>query len=170
MAVDHVVELGHKTIAHVAGPQSLSTGHERYVAFIDAMARHGLEADPDLVTVCGTFSEEEGCKAFKKLHARDKNFTAVVASNDLLALGCYDAMEELGLTCPDDVSVTGFNDMPFVDKFKPPLTTVRIALTEMGVKAAETLLKVMNSRDEEIGSIKLNPEFIVRGSTAPSKG
>ncbi len=70
-------------------------------------------------------------------------FTAVLAGNDLLALGVYDALSERGLRCPDDISVVGFNDMPFMDKVSPPLTTVRIPHYEIGAEAARLLLEVL---------------------------
>ena len=83
-----------------------------------------------------------------------------------MALGCYDALAAHGLTCPKDMSVTGFNDMPFVDKLNPPLTTVRIQHYEMGVQAAQAMLEQL--RDPETGriDIHLEPALVVRGSTA----
>lgn len=166
-AVDHLVQLGHRRIAHIAGPQTLSTGHARYRGFRTAMRENDLEPEDSLVRFCETFSEEEGKRALTALLENGARFTAVVAANDLLALGCYDALEEVGLSCPDDISVTGYNDMPFVDKFKPPLTTVRIPLYEMGVKAAQEMLDLLESADPQPKQLKLQPTLIVRGSTAP---
>jgi len=166
-AVEHLVKLGHSRIAHVAGPQHISTGHARYKAFRAALREFGMEPDDSLIGYCDTFSEEEGRKALTRLLANNTDFTAVVAANDLIALGCYDAMEDAGLQCPRDLSITGYNDMPFVDKFKPPLTTVRIPLYEMGVKAAEEILDLLESPDPQSKRLKLQPALVVRGSTAP---
>ena len=72
---------------------------------------------------------------------RPPELTAIVAANDLLAIGCYDALEARGLRCPDDISIVGFNDMPFVDRLRPPLTTVRVPQREIGTVAADLMLQ-----------------------------
>lgn len=169
LVVAHMVARGHKRIAHIAGPLDLSTGFARHKAFIEAMKAHSLKPDPKLITICSAFSEEEGRRAFLELWSRDHSFTAVVAANDLLALGCYDALLALGIQVPEDISVSGFNDMPFLDKLRPPLTTVRIPLYEMGTQAAKTLLLRMQNREAPAPSITLKPELIVRGSTANAR-
>jgi LacI family transcriptional regulator len=91
-----------------------------------------------------------------------------VAGNDLLALGCYDALEEYGLRCPEDVSVVGYNDMPFVDRFRPPLTTVRVPHYELGATAAGLMLEQLRGTDEPPRQLLLAPELVIRGSTAPA--
>ena len=93
-------------------------------------------------------------------------FTAVVAANDMLALGCYDALAEANLKCPSDISVTGYNDMPFADRFTPPLTTLHIPHEEMGAQAAQLLLRRMRDADTKVNSVHLDPSLVVRGSTA----
>lgn len=165
-AVRHLCELGHRRIAHVAGPQEISTGYQRYLGFLAAMKAEGLAVDEDLVAFCERFSEEEGRLALAGILANKKPFTAVVAANDLLALGCYDAIEAAGLSCPQDISVTGYNDMPFADKFKPALTTIHIPLYDMGELAAEAMLDMIDADNEEPRKIVVPPELIVRGSTA----
>ena len=95
--------------------------------------------------------------------------TAIVAANDLLALGCYDVLAERGLRCPDDVSVVGFNDMPFADRFDPPLTTVRIPHREIGSAAAGILLARLGGDDGAAPQVRLPPAFVARGSTAPPR-
>jgi LacI family transcriptional regulator len=85
----------------------------------------------------------------------------------LLALGCYDAIEERDLSCPGDISVTGFNDMPFVDRLSPPLTSLHIQHDELGVQAANLLLAEIRDHDAPKSTIRLDPELVVRGSTAP---
>ena len=105
--------------------------------------------------------------AFHALADTGKPFTAVVTANDLLALGCYDALAELGRSCPDDVSITGFNDMPFVDRFSPSLTTIHIPHDELGVQAALLLLERIQDPATPAKQIRLAPRIIVRGSTGP---
>jgi LacI family transcriptional regulator len=130
------------------------------------MKASGLRGESRRVVLCAAFSEQEGRRAFLELWRKDRSFTAVVAANDLLALGCYDAARELGLRVPEDVAVTGFNDMPFMDKLQPPLTTVRIPHYRMGTEAARTLLARVHDREAPVEHLTLRPELVVRGSTA----
>ncbi|WP_281302020.1 MULTISPECIES: LacI family DNA-binding transcriptional regulator [unclassified Iodidimonas] len=166
MAVRHLLDQGHRRIAHIAGPQEISTGFRRYLAFKEAMKKEGLTPDEDLIAFCHNYSEKEGFAALRGLFEREKPFTAVVAANDLLALGCYDAITEAGLSCPEDISVTGYNDMPFSDKFKPPLTTVHIPLHKMGEEAASAMLKLIEQAPDKTRQHMVTPHLVVRGSTA----
>jgi LacI family transcriptional regulator len=166
LAVRHLKALGHTRIAHIAGPRSLSTGEARRRSFLDIMKSEGLEADAALVAETSAFSEDEGLRACADLIARDLEFTAIVAANDLIALGAYEAISDAGLTCPDDISVTGFNDMPFVDRLTPPLTTVRIPHYELGREAGRRLVELIETPDSPARATTLRPELIVRGSTA----
>jgi LacI family transcriptional regulator len=166
LAVEHLARLGHRSIAHLAGSQSLYTGWSRHRGFIDAMEACELELDPDLVVFSGAFTEREGGRCCAELLARRRDFTAIVAGNDLLALGCYDALEQAGLRCPEDVSVVGYNDMPFVDRFRPPLTTVRVPHYELGATAAGLMLEQLRGTDVPPRQLLLAPELVVRGSTA----
>jgi len=167
LAVQHLVSLGHRRIAHLAGSQALYTGWSRHRGFLDAMEAGGLELDPDLIVFSEAFTEREGARCCTELLARRRDFTAIVAGNDLLALGCYDALERHGLRCPDDMSVVGYNDMPFVDRFRPPLTTVRIPHYELGATAARLMLEQLRATDPPARQLLLAPELVVRGSTAP---
>lgn len=167
LAVDHVVGLGHTRIGHVAGPQNVSTGHRRYVGFLEAMQRHGLAAAPEQISFCTAFTEEEGARASAALLALSPPLTAIVAANDRLAIGCYDALEHRRLACPGDVSITGFNDMPFVDRLRPPLTSVRVPQRDIGTVAAGLLLAQLADADTPSEEILLEPSLSVRGSTAP---
>jgi LacI family transcriptional regulator len=168
LSVEHLVELGHRRIAHVSGPLDLSTGRDRHDAFIDAMRRAGL--DPGLIEVAEYFTEAPGAKACAELLDRGTPFTAVVAGNDLIALGCYDVFSARGIDCPSEISVVGFNDMPFADRFHPPLTTVRIHHYAIGAAAGELLLDQLTDAGAEPRQVLLEPELVVRGSTAPPPG
>jgi LacI family transcriptional regulator len=163
LAVAHLVALGHRRIAHLAGPQYLSTGHERLEGFIAAMTDAGLVAEPRLI-VTAAYNALEGERAMHTLLDAG-GFTAVVTANDLLAIGCYDALAARGLRCPGDLSITGYNDIPFVDKLSPPLTTIRIQHYEMGVLAAGLLLERLTELAFRRVDIKLEPSLVVRGST-----
>lgn len=164
-AVDHLVGLGHTSIATVTGPQSLSTGRARSKAFRARMRYHGLHVQPTQVVCARTFSEAEGWRCMKLL-ADTVHPTAVVAANDTLAVGCIDALREQGLRCPQDVSITGFNDVLFMDRLNPPLTTVRFSHTQMGVDAARILLDKLLGRSGAIHHSVLPVSLVVRESTA----
>ena len=166
MAVTHLAGLGHRRIAHIAGPQDVSTGLSRYRGYLAAMAASGLPADPGLVVYAGAFSVQEGLRCCRELLDSPGRCTAVAAGNDMLALGCYAALDAAGLTCPDDMSVVGFNDMPFIDLLRPPLTTVRFPHYQVGMEAAQLLLERIGGTGGPVKILYLAPEFITRGSTA----
>ena len=167
LAIDHLVGLGHTQIAHVAGSLETSTGQQRFDGFLQAMQAHGLDTDPALMPTALNYSEAEGHRLTKALIDSGRPFTAILAGNDLMALGCIDAINEAGLRCPEDVSVVGFNDMDWSARFAPPLTTVRVPHYELGVQAADLLLERLAT--DEPGPAKhlvLPVEMVVRGSTA----
>jgi LacI family transcriptional regulator len=168
MVLEHLAGLGHDQIAHVAGPQSLSTGYQRYRGFVSSMKGHGLKLEKSRVSFASRFSVAEGLRCGAELLSQPVRPTAIVAANDMLALGCYTALSRLGLRCPDDVSVVGFNDMPFMDRLSPALTTVSIPHFEIGTGAADLLLHRMSDRDAPVKSVLLPPELVVRGSTGPA--
>jgi LacI family transcriptional regulator len=165
MAVTHLARLGHTRIAHVAGPQEASTGISRLRGFRDGMATHGLAVDEDLIAYATRYTVEEGARCLGELLARPGDFTAVAAANDMLAVGCYSALDERFLQCPEDISVIGFNDMPFIDRLRPPLTTVRFPHYQLGTEAAQLLLERISGKEGPVKILYLAPELVVRGST-----
>lgn len=167
LAVAHLAGLGHVRIAHLAGPQDTSTGVARARAFRHAVRDAGLDDDPALVVECEYFQEASGAKALRELLDQRVPFTAVVAGNDLLAMGCYDVFAERDVDCPGEISVVGFNDIPFLDKLRPPMTTVRIPHRDLGAEAARMLLGCIDEPARRAGSVLLPVELVVRGSTAP---
>jgi len=167
LALEHLTELGHDRIAYVGGPQNTSTGYLRYRTFLKVSKKIGLETDRHLVANAKAYTEPAGQATLEQIMEHGKRFTAVVAANDLLALGCYDALKKHGLVCPADVSVTGFNDMPYVDRFTPPLTTLHIPLDELGVQAALLLLERIQNPETPAKQLRLAPRLIIRESTAP---
>lgn len=165
-AVEHLVALGHRRIGHLAGPQELSTGLGRYQAFQAAIRRFGL-ADADCpVTFADAYNEAAGVVAARRLFTRPGRPTAIVAGNDLIALGCLDVLTELGLHCPTEVSVVGFNDMPMLGRLDPPLTTVQLPQQEIGAEAARLLLERINEPEMAAKRLLLPCPLIVRASTA----
>jgi LacI family transcriptional regulator len=170
LAVRHLAELGHRRILHLAGPQTTSTGVVRLRAFQNAVRDHGLDDDPALLASCSLWAETEGARVLCEVLDAGTEFTAIVAGNDLIALGCYDVFNERGLVCPDDISVVGFNDMPLLDKLRPPLTTVGIPQHQVGEEAARMLLESINEPGRPARSVLLPVSLVVRGSTAPPRG
>jgi LacI family transcriptional regulator len=167
LAVTHLARLGHTRIAHIAGPLEASTGVGRLRGFRDGMASHGLKVDEGLIAYASKYTVEEGLRCCAELLASGADFTAVAAANDMLAVGCYAALDEGGRAYPEDISVIGFNDMPFVDRLRPPLTTVRFPHYQLGTEAAQLLLERINGGDGSVKVVYLAPELVVRGSTAP---
>ena len=167
MAVEHLIDLGPRRIAHVSGPQDLSTGLVRRRGYLEGVRAAGLREDPALLVTCDAWNEEEGARALGPLLDTGVEVTAVVAGHDRVALGCYEALATRGLTCPGDLSVVGFNDMPFMDKMRPALTTVRIEHYEVGAEAARLLLDALREPGRPARTVLLPPTLVVRGSTAP---
>lgn len=165
----HLMSLGHSRIVAIAGPQELSTGKIRHEAFQHFRRDLGLASEPGTVVFADAFNEDEGERCMETLLARDIGFTAIVASNDRLAIGALSALKRHEIACPSDVSVTGFNDMYLADRIDPPLTTVRIQQYEVGLKAADALLRHIDAGDEIVGPVHdvLPVDLVVRQSTAP---
>jgi LacI family transcriptional regulator len=169
LAVRHLAALGHRRIAHIAGPRWLSTGLMRQRGFNLAVNELSLADERSAVVEADAFTREAGRAACVELLGRYPNVTAIVAANDLLALGCYDVIAERHISCPGDISITGYNDAPFVDMVSPPLTTIRIKQHEMGVEAARLLLARMNGQ-AITADVLLRPELVERRSTAAPRG
>ncbi len=162
--LDHLMSLKHTHIAHIAGPQHTSTGYHRARVLSDHLRNHNLRTD--LVEITEKFTVAEGRRAFRKLLARDNSFTAVVAGNDLLALGCMDAMKELGLLVPENISVSGYDDIQFLERMSPALTTVLVPKYEMGSQATKTLLDMISGESSGPGVLEMRPRLVIRNSTA----
>tara|TARA_R110000868_G_scaffold134793_4_gene347038 strand:- start:7189 stop:8241 length:1053 start_codon:yes stop_codon:yes gene_type:complete len=168
-AVTHMASLGHREIAYISGPLSVSTGHIRLNAFGQQRGELGLPEDAERIVVARSYTVEEGERCLEELLARDSSFTAVVCANDCLAIGAIAALQRRGIAVPGDVSVTGFNDMQFVERMNPPLTTVRVHKHEEGYRAAELVLEMIDTppADRTATHTLLPVEFIVRASTKP---
>ncbi|TFZ04990.1 LacI family DNA-binding transcriptional regulator [Ramlibacter rhizophilus] len=164
LAVEHVLRTGCRRIAHLAGPQHLPTGAGRLHGFEQALREAGQSAAG--VETCESYSREAGRSAMAQLLARvGKRLDAVVCCNDLVALGAYDALRAAGLRIPEDVSVTGHNDMPLVDMVNPPLTTIGLPHRELGWRAAQLLFERLDGTSLSPATVVLRPELVVRAST-----
>lgn len=166
-SVDHLVGLGHRSIVHLAGPASFSTSSVRRDAFLAAVAR--IPGLTHSIVETDAFSVAAGEEAMRELlRSEGERPTAIVAANDLLAVGALRTLRQSGLDCPGDISVIGFNDMPFAEDLNPALTTVRIMLNQMGVESARLLLEGISTGVQTPVSLKLPVSLIVRSSTGPA--
>jgi LacI family transcriptional regulator len=167
LAVTHLFSKGHIEIAHLAGPTWSSTGLERANAFQREVKAVGLDFDEKSIEYCEAWTVEAGQKGAKFLLNKNKNITAIFAANDLLAMGLYDELAERKLKCPKDISVVGYNDIPFVDRITPALTTIRIPKYEIGSEASRLILSMLIEKStNSTRHIRLTPELKVRHSTS----
>lgn len=168
LAVDHLLDLGHRRIGHVAGPRGISTGRDRAEAFEHHLGAAG-HFDPERVEDTERLTVDEGRRACARLLDRHPDLTAIAAANDLLAIGCLRTLRERGRRVPEDVSLVGFNDMHFVDLLDPPLTTVRVPQRELGRAAAELALALVTDHGTTATAamVRLPGTLVVRGSTCP---
>ncbi len=165
-AVAHLVGLGHRRIAHIAGSDEMSTGATRRDGYRDALKRHSIMYDPDLL-MKGSYREPGGYEAMRRLLALPDPPTAVFAVNDLAAVGAIRAIREANLDVPHDVSVVGFNDLSMVAATANSLTTLQLPVHAMGIAAAERLLTQILDGTSLSEPTILPVTLIVRGSTAP---
>ncbi|MEU7482882.1 LacI family DNA-binding transcriptional regulator [Streptomyces sp. NPDC042319] len=161
---EHLLELGHRRIGCVAGPERLTTTRHRLEGHRAALAAHGVE-DVSGRTVHGAYDRASGYAAAHELLRRDDRLTAVVAANDTVALGVCAALRERGLRVPEDVSVAGFDDLPFSADAAPALTTVRLPLGDAGALAGR--LAMGREPAPSAGVTLLSSELVIRNSTAP---
>ncbi len=167
LAVDHLVSLGHRRIALIDGDLRLFTARERYAGFLDGLARHGLE--PAVVSF-GSFTFDSGYSQMAALLRGDPLPTAVCAANDLLALGAIAAILDAGLRVPQQISIVGYDDIIFARVSSPGLTTVRQNARAMGAEAARLMLERLEGRRSGPKRVILEPELVVRQSTASPGG
>ncbi len=160
-AARHIAELGHTKIAHIHGPQSFRSAHERLRGFREGLAERGLKLDRAM-TIEGAYTFESGVLCAEKLFRRKEKPTAIFAGNDEMAVGVYQAARLAGLDVPTDVSIVGFDDAPMAARIWPPMTTVRLPIREMGRAAAKLLIQA----EQAARPISFYPEIVVRQSTA----
>lgn len=163
MATRHLIELGHTEIMHISGPQDWIEAEARMQGYLDAINERDLRTRAPIL---GDWTAHFGYYAGLEL-LRFRDFTALFASNDQMALGFMHACWDSGLDIPGDISVVGFDDIPEAAHFYPPLTTVRQNFPEIGRRAVSLLLAELQGGTVDHGQIL--PELVVRRSTAPPR-
>nr|WP_315267820.1 LacI family DNA-binding transcriptional regulator [Microbacterium lemovicicum] len=168
-ATRHLIELGHRRIGAITGPDDMMCSLARLDGYRSAMASAGLTVDPAW-TAFGSFYVEGGRHAAAAMLGLSDAPTAIFAGNDLQALGVYEAARERGLRVPDDLSVVGFDDIAPARWVSPPLTTVHQPLRRMGAEAARIVLRAdAAAEDGAAPRLDLATHLVVRGSTAPPR-
>jgi DNA-binding LacI/PurR family transcriptional regulator len=172
LALSHLHELGHRRIAMMKGPEIIPDSEYRWSAIQEVAQRFGIAIDPSLLMEIppNDGSPESGYVPVKELLGRARDFTAIFCFNDIAAIGAIRALKDAGLSVPEDVSVVGFDDILGASYHTPSITTVRQPLQEMGRQGARTLLeRIANPSLPFSHEIVLEPELVVRESTAPAR-
>jgi DNA-binding LacI/PurR family transcriptional regulator len=168
LALNHFKDLSHERIAILKGNPVSSDSQDRFNAICEVAEQLGIGIDPELTVDIDIDdpTPQLGYPFAKQLLARKKPFTALFAYNDISAIGAIRAFQEHGLRVPQDISVMGFDDIPAAAFHMPSLTTVRQPLNRMGQVAAQCLLERIEGAKQGPAEIAIEPEFVVRESTA----
>ncbi|MED4979039.1 LacI family DNA-binding transcriptional regulator [Geobacillus stearothermophilus] len=162
-ATEHLIRLGHCRIAHLSGPMNIILSRDRLRGYQQALAQHELEADAALVQE-GDFTYESGYHLTLKLLALEKPPTAIFAANDEMAIGAIKAVRHRGGRVPDDVAVVGFDDIQMASIFEPSLTTIAQPMFEIGQKAMELLLALIEGTSARRRQLVLPDRLVIRDS------
>lgn len=164
IAAELLILHGNERIAFIQGPTDLSTTRERLDGYFSALKQYGLKKVPELV-IPGSFTYESGYNAIIQLYEKEVPFTAVLASNDIMAFGALKALRDIGRKVPDEVEVIGFDNVQFSEIVDPPLTTLDQPLYDMGNKAAEAIISLIEGRRLSEVNIRMEAKLVMRKST-----
>jgi LacI family transcriptional regulator len=166
LAAEHLLSLGHTRVAQLVGPKDIYSFEARARGFRAAIADAGHECiDVDASIILPTLDAGRDLMQLLLDRTGEAVPTAVFAHNDTIAVGALSEMRRVGLTCPDDISIVGYNDVPLIEHLTPPLTTVRLPGYELGRLAAEFLLTLVDGSETTTRMVTLAPELVVREST-----
>lgn len=175
LATQHLLALGHRRIGFLSGPIRTVSRMDRLAGYTNALSDAGIKLDPQLIwegSVSDTFGDIEGAElgrsGVREILSLDNRPSALIAINDMYAIGAYAGTRDLGLRIPQDLSITGFDDITLAQVIEPPLTTIRQPLQEMMHVAVERLIgRLEKTAQPGTMRLTLTPELIVRRSTAP---
>ncbi|RKP51691.1 LacI family transcriptional regulator [Cohnella endophytica] len=162
-ATKHLIDMGHKEIAHIGGPDPFLSSRERERGYLFALEEAGLKP---YAIERGTFEITSGYRIAKQWIDSGSLPSAIFASDDYIALGVMDACKNEGVRIPDDVSIVGFDDQILASQFRPTLTTVRQPADKIANAAVELMLGLINDPAKRSVTIQMEPELVVRESTA----
>jgi LacI family transcriptional regulator len=166
LATSHLLELGHKRIACIAGPSSITPSAERIIGYRKALEEASLSYDEKLI-LRGDYHAQSGMEITHSILSMDPRPTAIFALNDLMAIGALRAAAEAGCSVPGDLAVIGYDDLEIARFTNPPLTTIAQPKKEIGAQAVNLLVDRMSRKSRPPSRLVLAPELIVRGSTQP---
>src|SRR6266446_3981392 len=164
-AVEHLLELGHRQIAFISGPVRFKSAQFRRQAFLETMKKHGASLQTEPVICEGDFKLESGQQAVRELLVLKNRPTAIIAANDLMAMGALRELGRAGLQVPRDMSVIGCDDIWLAKLTDPQLTTIMIPRAEIGAAAVEAVLHTNAGEGRSGREIKIRTELLVREST-----
>jgi DNA-binding LacI/PurR family transcriptional regulator len=165
-AIQHVVDLGHRRAAVIAGPGDNWTAAAIKNALVSGLTARGLK--PICVLECN-YRVDAGASAVRQVLSRRHTPTVVFCGNDLIAMGAVSALEGAGVKVPEDVSVIGIDDIFFASLARPPLTTISVPREQLGVQAFEALNKILKRKHHKGSNYTLETDLVVRRSTAPAR-
>lgn len=165
-ATEYLIALGHRHIAHIAGPQAVRPALDRYTGYLSVLDAHGLSYRR-VVQSSSNWEPDDGYHCMLELLSSEDSPTAVLASNDRIAIGALHAIHDRGLRVPYDISVIGVDGIEVSAHLNPPLTTMRQPLHQMAGAAVDMLLRLIRGEQLEQLTMLLEPELIVRQSTSP---
>lgn len=163
LAIKRLIELGHKKIGIICGIKGISTTEGRLDGYKKALKEFGIPVDKELI-IYKNYKETGGREAMKELLSLNSLPTAVFSTNNLMTLGCFEEMYEQDVRIPQDMAIIGFDDMSWSMALNPPLTAIKQPSYELGVNAAELLIKRLNDTKRNTMNMVLNPELVVRQS------
>jgi LacI family transcriptional regulator len=166
--VEHILELGHRNIVYITAPLAASTARNRLAGFTAVAEREAAAGSRFDVIEADAYDLEEGERVMGRLIGSGLRWTAVICFNDLLAVGALVALKSAGIACPDQVSVTGVNNLPFVSLLSPSLTTLHNAGREIGLQGADLLMALIENGDDPIRRVLLPSRLVRRDSTGPA--
>lgn len=164
MATDHLIALGHRRIGVLTGIPGLVTSEDRLKGYLEAHAAAGIEVDPSLL-LKGDYEQSVAAASLREAVRRPRPPTALVSCSNMMTLGSLQALRDLGLSLPRDVSLVGIDDLDFADLLDPPPTVVRVPIALMADRAIRLLLEELDAKREPSGKLEVfAPQLVERGS------
>ena len=169
-ACKYLASLGHTRVAYLSGDSVETSAQERLYGFRRSQEMFGLDGDRDLVLMNCKSRMDEGFEAMNAILDIDRLPTAVLAYNDLIAVGAMDAIKQRGLSIPQDISLVGFDDIGLASEVNPSLTTVHVRKRTMGIMAVKSLLQIIKGTEERVKKVLVPTRLVIRDSTAAIRG
>ena len=169
--MDHLIACGYRKIAYIGGPSDYQEfdASPRMMVYRETLRKNGIPFDPDIICDC-SWDHQLSARQTRELLARRPDTEVIFAGSDSLAIVILAQLNQLGLRCPEDIGVAGFNDIDLASSFSPPLTTLRLPSIEMGKVAARVLIEQITTNTSQNLQILLPVELKIRSSTRKLRG